>query len=240
MSQASAGRGRDFGFGRIGALCAVALAWALLVPASSGAVTGGTIAGTVKAASGSALEGVEVCAFPSGSPGFGGCDFSGADGGYVIEGVDPGDYRVSFESSDPGYLDQYYDHSETWFGASLVSVSEGATTGGIDADLEEAGSISGTVTDAAGGEPIEGIQVCAESSFNSSCATTGADGTYAIGGLSEGKYEVAFRGFYVETGPDEYEPLNYIRQYYDGRASTRSSACEPGNTRSLSAAPPPT
>lgn len=219
MSQASAGWGRDFGFGRIVAVCAVVLVWALLVPASSGAVTGGTVAGTVKAAGGSALEGVEVCAFPSESPGLGGCDYSGADGGYAIEGVDPGDYRVSFESSDPGYLDQYYDHSDTWFGASLVSVSEGATTSGIDADLEEAGSISGTVTDAAGGEPIEGIQVCAESSFNSACATTGPDGTYAIGGLSEGSYEVAFRGFYIETGPDEYEPLNYIRQYYDGRAS---------------------
>ncbi|HEX6780835.1 MAG TPA: carboxypeptidase regulatory-like domain-containing protein [Solirubrobacterales bacterium] len=201
-------------------MCALVLAWALLVPASSGAATGGTIAGTVSAAAGGTpLEGVEVCAFPAGSPGLGGCDFSAANGGYAIEGVGPGDYRVSFESADPTYLDQYYDHSDTWFGASLVSVGEGATTGGIDADLEEAGSISGTVTDAAGGEPIEGIQVCAESSFNSSCATTGADGTYAIGGLSEGSYKVAFRGFYVETGPDEYEPLNYIRQYYDGRAS---------------------
>jgi len=220
MSQASAGRGREFGFGRIGAVCAVVLVWALLVPASSGAVTGGTIAGTVRAVAGGApLEGVEVCAFPLSGPGFGGCDFSAANGGYAIEGVDPGSYRVSFESSAPTYLDQYYDHASGWFDADSVSVSEGATTSGIDADLEEAGSISGTVTDAVGGEPIEGIQVCAESSFNSSCATTGADGTYAIEGLSEGSYEVAFRGFFVETGPDEYEPLNYIRQYYDGKSS---------------------
>ena len=208
----------------MGAVCAVVVAWAMLVPATSGAVTGGTIAGTVRAdAGGAPLEGVEVCAFPMSSPGFGGCDLSAADGGYAITGVDPGGYRVSFGSSGSTYIDQYYDHASSWFDADSVSVSEGATTSGIDADLKEAGSISGTVTAADGGEPIEGITVCAEESFNSHCVDTGADGTYTIDGLGAGEYGVSFRGFYAENGSGEFEPLNYVRQYYDGKSSAEDA-----------------
>ena len=79
------------------------------------------------------------------------------------------------------------------------------------------GSIAGTVTDAGTGEPIEGIHVCAELSFNQSCEETGADGSYAIGDLGEGSYRVAFRAGYHETAADEYELLNYVTQYFDGK-----------------------
>ncbi len=80
-----------------------------------------------------------------------------------------------------------------------------------------AGSIAGTVTDAANHEPLEGIEVCAwvfeleepaeEEEFWIKCAYTGSDGIYTVSDLPAGEYEVEF---WDETG-------EYLSQSYDGR-----------------------
>ena len=70
----------------------------------------------------------------------------------------------------------------------------------------ETGSITGRVTDAATGEPIQGIQVCAEPSV-ASCERTDANGEYTISELATGEYQLGFTPiggldyfFYRQTG----------------------------------------
>ena len=74
------------------------------------------------------------------------------------------------------------------------------------------GSITGTVTDASSGEPIEGAEVCA-GPFDTeegveACAHTETDGTYFIGGLDPASYRVWFWG-----------GSQYVFEYFDGKRS---------------------
>jgi hypothetical protein len=58
------------------------------------------------------------------------------------------------------------------------------------------GSLSGTVTAAVGGQPLEGIEVCAESvgvTDVRECVATGGDGKYQVAGLEPANYTVEFR-----------------------------------------------
>lgn len=80
------------------------------------------------------------------------------------------------------------------------------------ASAQGGGGISGTVTDSAG-LPLGGICVTAGTgySYDFGSATTGADGTYAIEGLSGGTFRVLFE--------DCNEDVRYLRQWYAGRPS---------------------
>jgi Carboxypeptidase regulatory-like domain len=85
--------------------------------------------------------------------------------------------------------------------------------------LAAGGGISGTVTAADGGAPIEGIEVCAfplgpESSEGEElkCVFTNAGGEYDITGLATGSYE-------VEYFSPASSSLNYITQYYNDRSN---------------------
>jgi molybdopterin-binding protein len=81
--------------------------------------------------------------------------------------------------------------------------------------------IAGRVSDAVTKAPIAGIEVCAfdleaqplsEGLPDLACATTGASGEYVIDNLRSGEYEVEFAS-------PERGGLNYVTQYYDGKAS---------------------
>src|SRR6185312_8382487 len=79
------------------------------------------------------------------------------------------------------------------------------------------GQISGVVTKASGGAPIEGIQVCAfptagGDSFG--CANTNASGEYTISGLAEGSFRVNF-----STSACNSSCSNYVGQYYNDKPS---------------------
>ncbi len=199
-------------------LAVLALAAATLVALTAAAAAqaaGGTITGTVTGASSHApLESVEVCALVNGN-GFGEahCASTGSDGRYAIAGLPAGSYEVRFA---PGYADsthvqQFYPAKASRADAEPVSVSEGGTTAGIDAELAVGGELSGRVG-AAGGGPLEGIGVCAEPVHfelgTHRCVSTEAGGEYAITGLGEDGYVIHFSG-----GPD------YVDQYYDGKAT---------------------
>jgi hypothetical protein len=89
------------------------------------------------------------------------------------------------------------------------------------------GQISGTVTRASGGAPIEGIEVCTSpvstESFSAEsfqCATTNPSGKYTISGLSSGEYDVEF------ISPSESEP-GYITQYYNDTTSYEDAKAVP-------------
>lgn len=77
-----------------------------------------------------------------------------------------------------------------------------------------AGSLSGKVTAAAGGQPLPGIEVCAESvgvTDIRECVETGSDGKYQVGGLEAGNYKV---GFQPPAGS------GFLPQYYNGKTGS--------------------
>jgi Carboxypeptidase regulatory-like domain len=189
---------------------------------------GGKIAGTVTGADTEAgIQGLEVCAFKPGAefPLQVGCDQTGADGQYTIEGIPSGNYHVLFSPSFYGhlnYLHQYYDGKSSEAGSDPVEVIEGSTTGGIDAELQAGGTISGEVVDAVTKDPAPPVRACASSVAGEfeRCGYTKPDGEYAIVGLPSGAYRVRFAPG-QETGIGSEPPPNsgYASQYYDGKAS---------------------
>jgi protocatechuate 3,4-dioxygenase beta subunit len=131
----------------------------------------------------------------------------GADGTYTISEVEPGAYKVHFVAP-PGLFDQYYSGAASAAAAAPVTVTGGATTSGIDAQLQTGGVITGTVTDTQG-HPLAGITAAVPNSAFGLLAgpqrtTTDAAGHYRIDGLTTGTYHIAFAGG------------GYIEQYYGG------------------------
>ena len=99
-------------------------------------------------------------------------------------------------------------------GSAIAIGSQASATG-------TTGSISGTVTAAAGGGDVSGICVDALTSDGTltlvGSATTAADGTYAISGLSAGNYDVEFSVAGCGTTG------SYLTQWYNN-ATTSSTA----------------
>ena len=125
---------------------------------------GGTIAGTVTAATGGAdLTGICVNAFTStGSLSPAGNTTTAADGTYSITGLSTGSYDVEFSTgcgSTGNYLTQWYDNEPSPTSANAVPVIAGTTSSTIDASLVTGGTIAGTVTAKSGGADLDGICV---------------------------------------------------------------------------------
>ncbi len=133
---------------------------------------GGRIAGRVTGKDGSPLAGVTVTAYipyrfedstgvvtkPSGF-GYGATD---EEGRYVLRGLESGDYVVAALSNNPFYFTRvYFDGVATEDEATLVAVTEGEETAGIDLLLDlpdDLGSLSGSVLDS-DGKPIADAMV---------------------------------------------------------------------------------
>ena len=181
----------------------------------------GRITGTITGPGGAPLPGALVSAYPVTCRG--GCSpygaTAGADGGYVLDAVPPGAYLLLFQMGT-GYLAEYYPNAATEDGATEVAVTAGGTVDGVNAQLEQGGRLTGTVT-GRGGRPLKGINVVTyvkERGRWQSYAetTTAADGSYLAQdgeGLLSGVYRLGFFDS-TETG--------YLTQYY--RGATKLSA----------------
>jgi lysophospholipase L1-like esterase len=159
-----------------------------------------TFWGTVTdAVTGEPIEGVCVYADPSDGGSGSGAATTASDGTYTIDtGLAAGSYEVEFdpcEGSGSSYVKQFYDGATSESSAKAVNVTAGASTESIDAALQKAGTISGSVSEAAGGSPLARVCVRAFSSdgtVQSPISVTSSTGTYTVADLPAGSYDVYF------------------------------------------------
>lgn len=134
-----------------------------------------------------------------------------SNGQYTLSYLREGSYKVRFGPA--GILgQQWYKNSATEAGATSVAVTAGNTVSDIDASLQEAGSIAGTVT-GSDKKTISGTTVSVQGvyPFNYwASTTTGADGKYVLPGLSDGKYRVQFT---PASGS------SWLGEYYNNKSS---------------------
>jgi hypothetical protein len=133
---------------------------------------------------------------------------AGTDGsGYYSVKVSAGTWKVAFWASQTleWYADEWYNNKKTFDTADGVTVYEGQTTPGINAQLEMAGKISGRVTDSSG-NGVENIPVNVyDFNFqfiNGTWIDTGSSGYYSVK-VPAGTWKVAFfatqsTGFYLD------------------------------------------
>lgn len=170
-------------------------------------MAGGRLTGTVtSAAGGRPVQADGACALDEEQE-VEACAPSTADGSYAITGLPAGSYKVAFYGAGLGFADQYYDEADTLATAKTIALAAGQTVGGIDAQLQVGGSISGVVTSAATGRPLSEVLVCALSAQEAvvECSVSEADGVYRIAGIPPGEWRVGF-----DAG-DAYQV-----QFYDG------------------------
>ncbi|HEY7891756.1 MAG TPA: carboxypeptidase regulatory-like domain-containing protein [Solirubrobacteraceae bacterium] len=202
----------------VAALAGAMLAASLGAPADSLAAGAGQISGKVtETGTHKPLEGIEVCASikvneaePEGFEPK--CKTTTAGGEYAISELAAGEYIVEFSvpfKSQLNYITQYYNDKPTEASAEAVTISASAERReNVDAEMVEGGKISGKVSDASSGSPIENALACAFSSSVEAggCAITAADGTYTISGLPTSQYRVVFAA------------KKYTPQVYNGKA----------------------
>jgi len=193
----------------LGGMAAFALAvGGVSAAAADDAPIGGSIAGTVTSAvDGSALEGIRVHAETDNGLQLadGVTDETGA---YVLDDLIAGDYVVLFSAADGRFIAEYWNDTRERRLAQHVAVTDGSASTGIDAALTAAptGSISGTVTNAAGGAPVADAMVTASGEAGSwASAFVDSSGAYTLSGLAADSYVVTF----IPTG------ANLKREYWE-------------------------
>lgn len=151
-----------------------------------------------------------------------GYGWTDANGSYTASGLAPGNYKVQFRDWSGNYISEYYSDKPDWDSADIISVATSQVVSNINAELQQAGQVSGQVTDT-NGNPISGAWVDVQpvdplgnwdNSRYARSSSTNADGTYNVTGLSSGNYKVQF-----------YSPWggNYLTQYYNNKADWSSA-----------------
>jgi hypothetical protein len=171
---------------------------------------GGAITGTLTdAVTGEPLTGGTLIYRPDGTL-YGYSDPVGT-GQYVSEvGLATGTYYARAAANE--YLSELYqeidcglENCPPWLGTPIEVVAP-RTTAGVDFTLLRGGVLSGTVTDAETGEPLQGIQISVRRWAGSGTSrSTDADGNYRFPGLAPAVYFIKTfngRGFVDEAYDD--------------------------------------
>ena len=214
-----------------------ALSAADLVSVTAGSTTtainaslqqGGQISGTVTdAATGSPISNIDVELYDS-SGDVVAETCTRLNGTYTIPAL-TGTYDVGFATAAASTcgpdddLPQYYSAASSRATATEVTVTAVAAVPAIDAKLRDGGAISGTVTDAASGNPVENIPVYALDASGTLVgdACTSASGNYTLDPLPVASYKVEFATTNTATlavSCGGSLPA-YANQYYKGASS---------------------
>jgi protocatechuate 3,4-dioxygenase beta subunit len=143
------------------------------------------VGGTVTDASGNPLADIDVNINPDG-PGASGFARTDSSGRYATTPVPPGRYRVQFRdnSSPPSWAVTYWQQQPSYNSATLLELAsvDAPERVGIDARLDAAASISGTITDQ-NGQPVANVCVVAVVATDN-----GPDGLNQVGTAADGSY----------------------------------------------------
>jgi hypothetical protein len=182
-------------------IAGAALAVTALAPIPAAhALDPGSIAGVVTDDGAAPLPGIEVTVWDN--VGYGeivvGQDVTGADGSYRVDGIDPDPYyKVRFSDPTDAYATEWHRNVISGVFATWVPVSENGVNTLPVAELEPAGSISGTVTVGAGA-PVANAEVSVWWQYAAAAYarvgdyTSDADGHYVIPGLPAATYALGF------------------------------------------------
>ena len=157
---------------------------------------------------------------------------SDLSGNYVTgAGILSGNYFATTGNS-AGYQNELYNDIRcngpcTIAAGASFAVTEGATTPGIDFSLDRGGRVSGQVTDAATGTPLQGVTVAVPDSSGRQVATATSDagGNYITGaGVSAGTY-------YARTT----NAIGFVDELYNDRPCPTGCPIVGGNTFGVAA-----
>ncbi|MBN2005887.1 MAG: carboxypeptidase regulatory-like domain-containing protein [Anaerolineae bacterium] len=156
--------------------------------------TGGRITGTVTDADGAPLSGVDVWIHPAGEKAALISTATDSQGYYVTGfGLPSGAYQVEFNAPS-GYLTQWYANAAGQNGAMPITVVAEATVPNINAVLARyvSGVITGAVTAADTGLPLNAWVYAYNDNGNSVGNTYANGGVYILEGLPPGAYRIRF------------------------------------------------
>jgi hypothetical protein len=175
---------------------------------------GGTIEGVVTdATGGQPIGGVKACAVNTDEAEPWDCVHTDASGRYKMTVAEAGHFIVEFtEAPHSIYVGSiYYGGKYSKSEASVLTVASGSTTTGVDVQLQEGGRITGTVTDALTGLPVEAVEVCARGEVPAECASTNDRGEYTVSRLASGSYRVEFGFGYGGSLEETYASPEYYK-----------------------------
>lgn len=199
---------------------ATAAALALSQPAASACAlpeASGAISGKVTAAeTGENLEFVRVSAYDLNDNRVAVAS-TNVSGTYTLDGLFGGNYRIKFEptNTNAAYKSEFYSNKADLGSATIVTVDDKSTTGGINAELERGGAISGTVTAGDTNTAVDRVAVTVYD-VNKTIVTTAspsASGTYRVEGLAAGDYKVEFRPILIP----------YLAEFYNDKRDFASA-----------------
>ena len=162
---------------------------------------GGVISGRITNAAGAPIPslGVNINALVNGTLRSLGSVSTNADGVYSFSGLATATYFAFTGVGNSGYMNELYDNILCPLGCNNIQsgteipVTVRNTTGNRDFQLDDTGGvITGTVTRANGGAPIQNVTVTAVTRVGTSLftrtANTNASGVYRLAGLTPGTY----------------------------------------------------
>jgi hypothetical protein len=175
---------------------------------------GAKIEGVVTAAAGGApVKDSEVCPDELKGAANAECTDTNSEGKYTLEGLE-GEYGISFDGNGSTLGPELYENATSLADEKVVNAVPPAVTKGVNGSLPTAGEITGVVTVAPSGAPVDGVEVCARTETDfSECVRTNASGEYTIKGVA-GVYSVEFYGY--ESCTPSCASLPYKDQYYNG------------------------
>ena len=161
------------------------------------------ITGTLTTADGAGVSNVSVSVYrkqPGTNYWFGFANTStDSSGGYDLDGLRAGTYRIGFSTWSGGYLSEFWDNASTLETAADIAVGAGETVSGRNAQLATASNVTGAVTGPDGtglsNVSVSAYQKAAGSTFWNQTvmsASTNSDGDYDLGGLKAGTYRIGF------------------------------------------------
>ncbi|MBL8775953.1 MAG: carboxypeptidase regulatory-like domain-containing protein [Acidimicrobiales bacterium] len=153
-----------------------------------------------------------------------------ANGDYRLE-LAPGDYAIEFADPTGAHGYEWYEDRPTPEGITTVTVTSGSLTTVSGALAPARGSVAGTVTELAGGAPVDGITVlavrtgaaAASSGAVGGRAVTDPAGRYRLTGLDPGDYFVAMVDLENRFATPAVVPVTVT----DGGTATADAALDP-------------